>query len=212
MKNLIIIGAGGYGKEAFTLAKNSMGYGSKFRIKGYLDSNLLALEDEDTYPSILDTVENYEVIKDDIFICAIHDVNIRRKTVAQILKKGGVFTNLVHSSVYLGDGVVLGKGVFIAYDVVISNDTVIEDYVLLNSRSVIGHNCIIKKFASVGVLSFVGGGVSIGEGSTVNSKASIKNNIVIGDNAIVGIGSVIIKDVEDSIVMFGNPAKMILKN
>ena len=141
MKNLIIIGAGGYGKEAFTLSKNSIGYNENFTVKGYLDTNLNALDGLDNYLPVLDTVESYIVLPDDVFICAIGNINIRKKIVNQILDKGGEFINLIHKSVYLGDNVKLGKGVFIAYDVVISNDTVIEDYVLVNSRALIGHDC-----------------------------------------------------------------------
>lgn len=209
MKNLIIIGAGGYGREAFTLAKNSKGYGKEFLVKGFLDSNLKALNDMPNYPPVLGTIENYKVLSDDIFICAIGDVELRKKTVSEVLQKGGVFTNLIHNSVYLGDNVNLGVGIFIAYDVVISNDTTIEDYVLINSRALIGHDCHIGQFSSIGVYSFVGGGVSIGSGCSIHSKSSVKNNLYISDGVNVGMGSVVIKNVTENSTVFGNPAKKV---
>ncbi len=209
MKNLIIVGAGGYGREAFTLAKNSIGYNTEFVVKGYLDSNLNALDDFEGYPPVLSTIEDYSIITDDVFICAIGDVQLRVKTVNEILSKGGEFTNLIHNSVYLGDNVTLGTGIFIAYDVVISNDTIIKDYVLINSRALIGHDCDIRKFTSIGVYAFIGGGVTIGEQSAIHANASIRNNVMIGSNANVGMGSVVIKDVESDSIVFGNPAKKI---
>lgn len=209
MKNLIIIGAGGYGREAFTLAKNSIGYGQEFLVKGFLDSNLKALGDMHNYPPVLDTIENYQILNNDIFICAIGDVELRKKTVNEVLQKGGVFTNLIHNSVYLGDNVNLGVGIFIAYDVVISNDTTIEDYVLINSRALIGHDCHIGQFSSIGVYSFVGGGVSIGSGCSIHSKSSVKNNLHISDGVNVGMGSVVIKNVTENSTVFGNPAKKV---
>jgi len=150
LKNLIIIGAGGYGREAFTLAKNSIGFDQNFVIKGYLDSDVSALDKFQGYPPILDTVEEYKIEEDDVFICAIGNVAIRMKTVAEVKAKGGVFTNLIHKSAYIGDNVKLGTGIFIAYDVVISNDTTIEDYVLINSRALIGHDCKVGEYTSVG--------------------------------------------------------------
>lgn len=209
MKNLIIIGAGGYGREAFTLAKNSIGFDQNFVIKGYLDSDVSALDKFQGYPPILDTVEEYKIEEDDVFICAIGNVAIRMKTVAEVKAKGGVFTNLIHKSAYIGDNVKLGTGIFIAYDVVISNDTTIEDYVLINSRALIGHDCKVGEYTSVGVYAFIGGGVNVGASASINANVSVRNNIVIGNNATVGMGSVAIKNVPDNATVFGNPAKKI---
>ncbi len=209
MKNLIIIGAGGYGREAYTLAKNSIGYEQDFIVKGYLDSKLDALDKLKNYPPVLSTIENYTISDDDIFICAIGDIALRKKTVNEVLTKGGQFTNLIHKSVYIGDNVTLGKGIFIAYDVVISNDTVIDDFVLINSRSLIGHDCQVGKFSSIGVYNFVGGGVSIGKECNLHSRSSVKNNLIIESNTIVGMGSVVIRNVSENSTVFGNPAKKV---
>ena len=209
MKNLIIIGAGGYGREAYTLAKNSVGYELDFVVKGYLDSKETALDNLENYPQILSSIDDYEVLEDDLFICAIGDVTIRKRTVAEVLAKGGIFTNLIHQSAYIGDNVKLGRGVFIAYDVVISNDTVIEDFVLINSRALVGHDCRVGQYTSIGVYAFIGGGVDIGVASTINANVSVRNNISIGQNSSLGIGSVVIKNVTDNATVFGNPAKKI---
>ena len=37
MKNLIIIGAGGYGREMSEFAKEACGYGEEFVVKGFID-------------------------------------------------------------------------------------------------------------------------------------------------------------------------------
>jgi len=209
LKNLIIIGAGGYGREAFTLAKNSFGYNQEFIVKGYLDSNLNALKDLPNYPPILDTLENYKVKSDDVFICAIGNLDRRKKTISEILSKGGEFINLIHTSVHLGDNVNLGTGIFIAYDVVISNDTTIDNYVLINSRALVGHDCHIGMFSSIGVYTFVGGGVNIGKECNVHSKSTVMNNLKIGNFSNVGMGSVVIRNVKEHSTVFGNPAKTI---
>jgi len=173
----VIIGAGAYGREAFTLGKQSHGYGKEFMIKGYLDSNLDALNNYKGYPPVLGTVEEYEIQPDDVFICAIGGVKQRKKTSDQILSKGGKFVNLIHKSAYIGDFVNLGLGIFMGMDTVINNNTQVDDFVLINSRALIGHDCKVGKYCLVGVSAFVAGNVQIGEESTIHPKASIMKGI-----------------------------------
>ena len=209
MKQLIIIGAGGYGREAFTQAKQSIGYGKEFIIKGYLDSHVGALDDFDGYPPVLGSIEDYTIVESDVFICAIGKVSIRRKTVKEILEKGGEFINLIHQSCTIGDNVTLGRGIFMSYDVIVSNDTKIEDYALINSRAIIGHDCRIGAYSLVGVSSFLAGSVTTMEDVTVHPNASIMQGITLYDGAKVGLGSVVVKDVKEDTTVFGNPAKVI---
>lgn len=89
MKSLIIIGARGFGREVFDLAKECSGFGSEFYIKGFLDDKKDALVSFSNYPPILDSVEKYKIQENDIFVCALGDVVDKKKYVSLILAKGG---------------------------------------------------------------------------------------------------------------------------
>ena len=44
MKHLVIVGAGGFGREMFGMAREAVGFGSEFDIKGFLDAKPTALD------------------------------------------------------------------------------------------------------------------------------------------------------------------------
>ena len=73
MKNLIIIGARGFGREYCNSLKLYENYGKEFIIKGFLDDKVEALDVFSGYPPILSSVEEYEIEEDDIFTCALGD-------------------------------------------------------------------------------------------------------------------------------------------
>lgn len=67
MKELIIIGAGGMGRTIFDMARECMGYGEKFVIKGFLDDDSKALDGFKGYPPILGSIKDYEIQPKDVF-------------------------------------------------------------------------------------------------------------------------------------------------
>lgn len=73
MKKLIIIGASGFGREVLCWALDCEKVQHNWRMHGFLDENLKALDGFDCKYSILDTPSNYLPTKEDVFICAIGD-------------------------------------------------------------------------------------------------------------------------------------------
>ena len=78
MKNLLIIGARGFGREVYSLAKEAQGYHKEFVVKGFLDDKADALNGMGNYPPIIDSVEHYLPEEDDVFVCALGDVVDRK--------------------------------------------------------------------------------------------------------------------------------------
>ena len=57
MKHLVIIGAGGYGREMYGAALGAVGYATAFDVKGYLDARADALEGFAGYPPVIGSPE-----------------------------------------------------------------------------------------------------------------------------------------------------------
>jgi len=210
MKNLIIIGARGFGREVYNIAIQTKEYNNKWVIKGFLDDKTTALKDFQNYPSILSSVEEYQIEKNDVFICALGDVKWKKKYVNMILGKNGEFINIIHPTVNMGLNTKIGRGCIICPYTYISNDVTIGNFTTIQSHSAIGHDVTIGNFNQINALTFFGGFVKTEDEVTVNPGATIIPKTIIGEQSILGINSTILKQVKPNVTMFGTPAKEIL--
>ena len=209
MKNLLIIGARGWGREVFTLAQGCIGYQTEFVIKGFLDDKADALEGKPGYPPIIDSVEHYMPEPDDVFVCALGDVHWKKHYSEIIINKGGRFINLIHKTAAIGLNTHIGIGCLICQSVGISCDVTVGDFVTMQYDTVVGHDGIIGDFCHFGNRTFVGGRARLGESCVVNTGGIILPNVQLGNNCVVGAGSVVTKKVADGNTVYGNPAKVL---
>lgn len=208
MKNLVIIGAGSYGREIYNLALECNGYGTNYVIKGYID-NLYEEVGYTNYPSILGIVDEYTPEENDVFVCALMDVDIKKKYIDIILEKGGSFISLIHKSARIWQNTTIGSGCIICDNVSISCDVQIGNFVTIQTLSIIGHDCEIGDYSHLNCFTFLGGKCKVGELSTINTGAILHPGKKTGCHALVGAGSVVLRNVKDGKAVFGNPADYI---
>jgi len=206
MKNLLIIGARGFGREVFVLATECVGYGKDFKVKGFLDDKKNALDSYKDYPPILSPVETYEIQPDDVFICALGDVKWKKHYSEIILSKGGEFISLVHPLAHISRNVVIGKGCIMCRETSVSCDSRIGDFVTILPFSGLGHDGVIKNWTHIDSSVSCAGFVHIEEMVAIHTNATIIPKRVIGRGAIVGAGSVVIRNVSEETTVFGVPA------
>lgn len=208
MKNLLIIGARGWGREVFGMLPNCLGYGTDFIVKGFLDDKADALDCYDDYPPIVDSVEHYQPQEDDVFVCALGEPKWKRHYAEIMLAKGGEFINIIHKTVTIGKNTVLGKGCIISKESSISCDIKIGDFVTLQRLATVGHDASIQDYCNIGAMCFMGGGSSVGEETLVFPGSIILPHVSVGNKCIVGAGSVVVRKVKDMNTVFGNPARV----
>ena len=209
MKQLLIIGARGWGREVYDIAKACSEAGADFTVKGFLDDKAEALDGYDNYPPIISPVETYGIQKDDVFICALGDVNYKKQYADIIINKGGEFISLVHPTAVLGTNAKIGNGCVVGAFANLSNDTVMGDFVTMSIRSGMGHDSSIGNYSHIGGHCAISGFVTIGESVTMHPGCIIVPHRKIGDNAVIGTGSVVLGNVKAGVTVFGNPAKKI---
>lgn len=209
MKNLIIIGAGGMGRTVYSNALESVGYGEKFVVKGFIDDNLSALDGFPNYPPILGKISNYVPQYNDTFVSSIGGAS-RRLCMEMIIAKGGAFQELIHKTARIYTNAQLGKGNFVGAFSVIGNDATVGDYNMIQSYTVIGHDVVMGNWNRIDTHVTCVGGVVIEDDVNIHTAAIISHKVIIETGSHVGAGSFVIRKVKAGTTVMGNPAKRLI--
>ena len=208
MKRVIIVGAGGFGREVFNWAKDHPDCGNAWEIAGFLDDNPRALEGYNYEVSILDPATSHHPAADELFLCAIGTPTVKRMVCQRLLDRGGEFLTLVHPSVILGRNVQLGCGVVLCPGVVLTCDIRVGDFAMINCLSSAGHDACIGNWATISAHCDMTGQTELGEMAFMGSGARILPGKKVGPRALVGAGSVVLGNVASDSKVFGNPARV----
>ena len=207
MRKLVIIGAGGFGREMLAWARQSVQFERDWTIKGFIDDNPQALASKNTPAALLDTVQNYAPAAEDVFICAMGVPAIKRRCCEMIGARGGHFTRLIHRTAVLGDNVELGEGVVLCPYTVVSANNRLGFGVAVNLHSSIDHDACVGDWSQVNCHCDLTAAVQIGREVFIGSSVSIIPGITVGDGAYLGAGSVVLRDVPAGAKVFGVPAR-----
>lgn len=208
MKQLIIVGAGGMGRTLYDIARECVGYGAEFTVKGFVDDNLQALDGFPNYPPVLGRISKYMPEEDDVFTFSIGG-EARRLCIENLVSRGAKFINLVHSSARIGTNVKLGTGNIVAAFTSLGADCRIGDYNMIQSYTVIGHNAEIGDFNRIDTHVTCVGGIKIKNETTVHTGAVINHKVTLFDRAKVGACSFVIRSVKEGVTVLGAPARKI---
>ncbi len=209
MKNIIIIAAGGMGRTMYDLARESVGYGDEFVIKGFIDDNLNALDGFDGYPPIIGTISDYQPETNDVFVCSIGGP-ARKRCMESIIDRGGQFQTIIHKTARIGTNVRIGKGNVIAAYTSLGSEASVGNYNLIQSYTVIGHDVKIGDWNRIDTHVTCVGGTEIRNGADIYTSAVLNHGVVVEDNAHVGALSFVIRRVKEGTTVMGNPAKKLI--
>jgi len=205
-KDIIIVGAGGFGREVFNYIEDVINAGADWSFKGFLDDNLDALANYDYPKKVIGKIKNYIPCENDYFICAIGGPKLKKDLVSSLVERGGKFESLIHPTARIGRNVHIGRGVVLCPYTSLNCDSFVGNYVMINGMSGCGHDSYVGDYATISAHCDITGFCKVGEGAFLASRVSMRPGSKVGNWASVGIGSCVIMNIKDGVSAFGNPA------
>lgn len=210
-KPLFIIGAGGFGREVFSIVQALTDAGGERYDVAFIDDapSALNLDKVEALGSrVAGGVESL-VARTEPFatVVAIGSNAAREAVVARLESSPVSYPILVHPDTTIGRNVEFAEGAVIAAGARLSTAIRIGRHVHVDQNAAIGHDVVLRDFCRLNPQSCVSGTVTIGERTRIGAAATVLQDLEVGPDATVGAGAVVVRNVSSGATVKGVPAR-----
>lgn len=209
MKKLIIIGAGGFGREVLVWSRQIPQHARDWELFGFIDDNPKALDGFQIDLKIIGAVTDFEPQEDFLFTCAIGDPKIKMNICESLRRKGALFTNIIHPTAIVGANCRLGTGIILCPRSILTTNVTVGDFVTINLHSTVGHDATLEAGCTLSGHCSINGAAYLEEGVFMGSHVVVLPSVRIAQYTKVGACSNVLKHVKKTCVVYGNPARQI---
>jgi len=197
---LVIVGAGGVGREALDVALAAGIEVVAFADDAHADSTVRGVPV--VGPDDLDPAAGHTE-----YLVAIADPTARDRLARLLDTRGLAAATLVHPRAIVGPETTVAAGSLVMGGAHVSSSVRIGPHAQVHYNATIGHDTRLESCSAVFPGANVAGAVVVDEGATVGSGAVVLQGLRIGAGAIVGAGAVVTRDVAPGAVVIGVPAR-----
>lgn len=205
-KKIIIVGAGGMGREVLQWIKDINKVSHEWDIIGFIDDNTDALDGKECDYSVIGRISDWEVKDDEYFVMGIAGPAAKEMVADSLKSRGAKFATLIHPRARIGEFNEIGEGTVIYPDASMSVNVKVGNFVTLLG-STVGHDAVIEDYVSIMGNCNINGNVRVGRSAFLGCQTVTVPGRKIGEKAYVSAGSVVMTNVRANTKVMGNPAK-----
>lgn len=208
MKDLIIAGAGGFGREAYHIVKAINSMKETWNFKGFINDDLdIFKEQYNNEYKIIGTIKDWHPSVNEVFVVAISSPKGKENVVNILKQRGAEFVTLIHPRAIVYETAEIGEGCIIGGMSNIGDCAKLGNFVHV-AGSIVGQDSTIDDYTTT--TAFVNiASAKIGKRVFIGSHSVILNHKKVGDDAFVCAGSIVMTNVKPGTKVMGYPAKRI---
>ena len=211
MKKIVIVGAGGHGREVADILRHQQKQAAHFAVLGFVDEDEALHGRQIDGLAVLGGWSWLEKAKGEetSVICAVGLPEVRKRLVSRVDSLGLSFANAISPLAQVSPHARIGQGVMVFPFASVSTNTQVGDHAIINGMSLLAHDVKIGSFAVISPGSSLAGNVCIGEGCWIGIGVNINPGVSVGAWSLIGSGATVIGDIPAHVVAVGVPAKAI---
>ena len=195
MKDIVIIGAGGIGREVAYFIEEINEISPTWNIIGFIDENIEIHNKELNGYKVLGGINALtELNVKPYVVVAIANCTVKKKIVERLEGKFD-FATIIYPTVKVSKYIEIGKGSIIYPGVILTVNTKIGNHVLLSGNCGIGHDTVIGDYSSVLWGSNFSGYDNVGESCFIGVGTKVIQGINISDENRISAGMTVTEDV-----------------
>ncbi|MDG4828900.1 acetyltransferase [Solwaraspora sp. WMMD1047] len=218
MRDLVIVGAGGFARETAAAVHAVNQDRPTWRLLGFLDDDpALAGSSRAGLPILADTgaltgappAGAPDLTDAAVLVCVGNprDYAARRRVVRRLGLPTDRYATVVHPAAQVGAGSRVGPGSVLLAGTVLTADVSVGAHVAVMPHAVLTHDDRVEDYVTIASGVRLGGGAVLREGAYVGAGALLREGVTVGSWSLVGMGSVVLRDVPPGQVWAGNPAR-----
>lgn len=212
MKNLVIVGAGGFGREVAWLARD-LSTRDALTLAAFVEDDAKDGRLLHGVP-VLNWQQLLKLPRDTTRVAvAVGDPAARRTLAMRVAEAGFAFQSLIHPAAHCSQSVSFDEGAVVCVGSVLTVDISIGAHVHINLNCTVGHDVQIGDYVTLAPGVHVSGNVHIGDDVYIGTGATIINGsagepLLIGNGSIIAAGACVTTHVAARSMYAGVPAKL----